>query len=121
MLLLTPDPVPEPEVAVWPSPDAVLSLALPVAVLPPVLAEALPLLETSASWSTMTTQPPVPHTRVVGAAWLTVVSVSLPVEPASPLVLEPSPPLVLLASVLSGLVSFWETLAAVSPDSPPLV
>jgi hypothetical protein len=95
VLLLTPDPLPEAELPSWLSPDAVLVDSFPVAVLSPVLAVAVPSLETSASWSTITTQPPVPQTFVGSAFWLTVVPESLPV--AAPLPVSPlaDPPLLL--------------------------
>jgi hypothetical protein len=108
VLLLTPDPLPEPEFAFWLSPDAVLVDSLPVAVLPPVLAVADPVLETSAFWSTITTQPPVPQT-FVSLLWLTVVPESLPVASASPLALSALPP----ESFLTGSAGFGALVVVV--------
>jgi hypothetical protein len=69
--------------------------SLPVAVLPPVLAVAVPELETFAFWSTITTQPPVPQTFVGSAFWLTVVPESLPVAAPLPVLPVADPPLLL--------------------------
>jgi hypothetical protein len=100
----------------------VLPESLPVAVLFPVLAEAVPSFVTATDWLAMTMPPRLPP-AVRFATWLTPVLDELPVELASPVVMPAVPFDVLLAvPVLLATeppVAPWRVLA-VLPESFPV-
>ncbi len=131
--LPAPDPLPSPSASC--EVLAVLSEALPVAVLPPVVAVAEPSFSTSASWLTITMlprQPRSPHLSVVSTSTTcsTVVVERLPVAVASPVWMSavPSELFVVSAVLLDAPVALSDepeaapvwSVAAVLSDSLPV-